>query len=522
MFERDKHFSHLSELERELSFRTEMGLYYSYFKTIIEAPTFMDGLYRVRYDNITEFPDTINVLKRFNLYPEVALGIAFRWYESINKALDRRTKICWTVNRGEGKSPVPSCEGLGEPAYFCKKFVFLSVGPSVRYFKQCINFTGLGEPAYFYTESVFALNGIMMGVFFLFGTYLSGSIYGGILTVAGFMYNHGECTRVQWTPPLRESFAYPFFVIEMFLVTHVIRLSRPTYIHSVFIAVAVISFMLPWQFAQFALMTQAVAVFGTYALGYIGSHKVKVIGTGLLSGLLVSYVLLFGNEMLLTSFFASCIVTVMAVQGVMLIVGTLGIKIALANVLRVADDEHIGDIFRSKFSDYKNFHTMLYTCAAEFDFMETETPWKVLKTLLLPSVLISLGALGIKHIYHVFQLLAFTAMAVIIMRLKLFWTPHMALVSSLLASRQLFGWIGSREKHWAAVTVILAGMTYQGIQNLQHQWGIMGEFSNYPLEDLVEWIKETTPKNAVFAGPNAYHGHRKAVYKSSNSKPSPL
>ena len=33
---------------------------------------------------------------------------------------------------------------------------------------------------------------------------------------------------------------------------------------------------------------------------------------------------------------------------------------------------HIGDIFRSKFSDYKNFHTMLYTCAAEFDFMEYE------------------------------------------------------------------------------------------------------------------------------------------------------
>ena len=33
---------------------------------------------------------------------------------------------------------------------------------------------------------------------------------------------------------------------------------------------------------------------------------------------------------------------------------------------------HIGDIFRSKFSDFKNFHIMLYTCAAEFDFMEAE------------------------------------------------------------------------------------------------------------------------------------------------------
>lgn len=32
--------------------------------------------------------------------------------------------------------------------------------------------TGLGEPSYFYIESVFLLNGINMGVFFLFGVYL--------------------------------------------------------------------------------------------------------------------------------------------------------------------------------------------------------------------------------------------------------------------------------------------------------------------------------------------------------------
>lgn len=34
--------------------------------------------------------------------------------------------------------------------------------------------------------------------------------------------------------------------------------------------------------------------------------------------------------------------------------------------------EHIGDIFRSKFSDFNNFHTMLYTCAPEFDFLAAE------------------------------------------------------------------------------------------------------------------------------------------------------
>ena len=33
-------------------------------------------------------------------------------------------------------------------------------------------FAGLGEPSYFYVESVFALHGLMMFVFLLFGVYL--------------------------------------------------------------------------------------------------------------------------------------------------------------------------------------------------------------------------------------------------------------------------------------------------------------------------------------------------------------
>ncbi|XP_033761456.1 probable C-mannosyltransferase DPY19L1 [Pecten maximus] len=523
MFERDRHFSHLSTLERELAFRTEMGLYYSYFKTMIETKTFYEGLNKIMYDNITEYPLTINTLKRFNLYPEAVLAVGYRAYESFWAGLNKPTKQCWTVNRGEGKTPVQSCEGLGEPSYF-------------------------------YIENVFFLNGVMMSVFFLFGTYLSGSVFGGILTVASFFYNHGECTRCMWTPPLRESFAYPFLVIQMLLVTHIIKLRVPSYRYSGLIALITVCFMLSWQFAQFALLTQTLAVFATYALGYIGSHKVKVITIGQLIGLLCSFVALFGNEMLLTSFFTSCLVTVMiivslesyleklnykililATQGVLLILCTVGLKIALSTVFHVADDAHIGDIFRSKFSNFKNFHTMLYTCAKEFDFMEAETPVKVLKTLLAPSVAVSVLAVVVQllrteyeiwtadknnqsdnnkddgsqnrekpHaelVYHLFQLLAFTAMAVLIMRLKLFWTPHMCLMTSLLASRQLFSWIGSRERQLAIVFLVLAGMSVQGIQNLQHQWSIMGEYSNYPLEELVEWVESRTPKRAVFAGP---------------------
>ncbi|XP_048117426.1 dpy-19-like 1, like isoform X1 [Alosa alosa] len=525
LFENDRHFSHLSALEKEMAFRTEMGLYYSYYKTIIEAPTFLNGLYMIMNDRLTEYPLIINTLKRFNLYPEVLLAFWYRTYTGIMDFFGIPTKMCWSINRGEGLDAVESCEGMGDPASFYVTFVFL-------------------------------VNGAMMSLFFIYGTYLSGSRIGGVVTVLCFFFNHGESTRVMWTPPLRESFSYPFLVLQMLLLTHILRARKPSTLVMVALGISNVLFMLPWQFAQFVLLTQVASLFASYILGYLTPSKMQSLLVTHMISLGVCFVLMFGNAMLLTSFYASSLVSICVIvamrekfaelfqtklvswimQGLAWVVSTVILKSLLSAIFGASDDAHISSLIKSKFTNYKDFDTMMYTCAAEFDFMEIETPLRYIKTLLLPlnmlivaiiagrtvqdalKMLREYEGVSVKEelaeddsdepqvsargelVYHALQLVAFAVLATLIMRLKLFLTPHMCIMASLICSRQLFGWVGERFKLQMVAFAIISIMAVQGAANLQGQWGIMGEFSNLPQEELLDWVSSNTGPNDVFAG----------------------
>ena len=125
LFENSINFSHLSNLERELSFRTESGLYYYYFKNLI-----VDSNYEsinssllneinnsLINDRRTEYPLIINSLKRFNLYPEIVLAVLYKMFNSVGML----EKVCWTIQRDPGMSAVQSCVGSQEPIYFYVK-----------------------------------------------------------------------------------------------------------------------------------------------------------------------------------------------------------------------------------------------------------------------------------------------------------------------------------------------------------------------------------------------------------------
>jgi hypothetical protein len=103
-------------------------------------------------------------------------------------------------------------------------------------------------------------------------------------------------------------------------------------------------------------------------------------------------------------------------------------------------------------------------------------------------------------VYQCLQLVAFTLLAATVMRLKLFWTPQLCLMTSLLASRRLFDVTSSRWRHAAMLAVVMAAMSFQGIANVYYERSIRSEFSNESLEKLIKWISTNTEPDSVFAG----------------------
>lgn len=302
--------------------------------------------------------------------------------------------------------------------------------------------------------------------------------------------------------------------------------------------------LLFWQFSQFAFFTQISSLFIVFTFDFIPRKTMCTLLSGHLAAFVMSFVMLFGNEMLLTSLYIASILSAfilvsfdaalcrislrplyVGLSMLSFVAGTVCIKLGATRLLNVKDDAHIFDILLSKFTNYSTFHTRLYTCSAEFDFIPLETLQKLCDTWLIPSAvlgvllfLISLiyteqqkvlyrnGERGKPHaeiFYNVVQMCCYAVMALLIMRLKLFLTPHLCICSALLANNKLLSSIRiqlDKRIHALVLVAVIAAMAYEGRSNIEKQLLIMGEYSNPEQEMLFDWIMKETEPDAVFAG----------------------
>ncbi|CAI8006324.1 Probable C-mannosyltransferase DPY19L1 [Geodia barretti] len=409
----------------------------------------------------------------------------------------------------------------------------------------CSLYPGMGDHMYFYVHMIFGLNGLLASGIALLGTFVSGSVWGGVLSVTTFFYNHGQSTRVMWTPPLRESFAMPLLFLQTLILSFIIRKRSCSLVVWTSLVLATVAFLLPWQFSQFTLLTQVLSVLVVHCLRLISSQKFLRILLAYTLAFAVNVVLQFGNNMLLTSFLPSCLLSclivgllsstshllkfrplIMVVEVSVVIVGSVLMKMGVAAILGAKEDEHIISILLSKFTSYHDFHTQLYTCAAEFDFLPLSYVLDLTWTLLLPMSVVSMAIITVrvvKHIfgkeetghsddvmatppgdlavqvYHLMQTVAYVVMATLIMRLKLFLSPQLAVVAGLLPSLLRASGLSRSQYKWM-VAGLLVCSSLKGWHNFHLQHSVIGEYNNPEGEQLALWIRDHTPETAVFAG----------------------
>lgn len=487
LHERQYGFARLTDMQKGMTMHSEQAFYISYFFDTIRAASPFHAFFNLVSDTVSEAPDTINVLNRFNIYPEFVLGL-----------LHRPLSIFVNIN----------------------------------------GFT-------FVLAAIFLLAGIQLGALFLLGRLVSGSYLGGVITACAFVFNLNETTRVYSNPLLRESFSLPFLWIQIALVVRVLRQPKrralpapveakpeapvntaglnkkaaaarrkmiarskkapsrwqrikatvqpslalyPELIYSTFF------FMISWQFSQFIMFLQSAALLATHLLGYIPGVMLFDILICTMAGALLVVIAMWGNLMLLGSLFlcfAGAIVLLQVkgyfllevtdeprdkqrarrpIRGIVevptgpisrflnavwgVIIAFLGMFVAKFFFSAItAADAHVFNLLKAKLTDYEDYDTALYLCGSAYGLL----PWSMWNNLgetLLSHRAVAVAAIILLQmllefftqkrsadpalVFLFWQTLAFFLLGVTIMRLMLFFTPSFCVLASLLASPQFF------------------------------------------------------------------------------------
>ncbi|XP_056098543.1 probable C-mannosyltransferase DPY19L3 isoform X1 [Rhinichthys klamathensis goyatoka] len=503
-------FSHLKEVEREISFRTECGLYYSYYKQMLKAPSVQQGLYELIHDNTTESKRTINILQRMNIYQEVFLSILYR------------------------------------------------ILPIQTYL----------EPIYFYIYTVFALQTVYVFALFITSWLLSDSWLAGALSGVWYILNRVDTTRVEFTISLRENWSIPFFALQVAAITCYLRPQlKPIHQRVVLwlVFVSTFCFCLTWQFNQFVLLVQALIIFTLDCLDFFTAKQVVSLYLMQVLSLLLVWLLQFCNSMILGSLVLSFIVSVLfikhfqkglktgsfvirvgklALHTLLVLTLTFTINYSAKKILQLKSDEHIFKFIKAKFGfgATRDFDASLYLCEEAFGVLPLDTFERLAGTVLLYPYLCTLSVLFILLLlvalsnlstngsgqasrekedrtfsmrpdvaYNLLHTVFFGLLAFSTMRMKYLWTGHMCAFTAFGVCGKEVWTLYLRVLHcntkttmrlirYSVPIVILAFLYYKFWPRMMEEISELREFYDPDTVELMEWIRLKTPKRAVFAG----------------------
>ncbi|XP_075366853.1 protein C-mannosyl-transferase DPY19L3 isoform X3 [Mycteria americana] len=466
LHENDLWFSNIKEVEREISFRTECGLYYSYYKQMIQAASIQQGLHGLVYDNKTESVRTINILERMNVYQEVFLSILYR------------------------------------------------ILPIQQYL----------EPVYFYIYTLFGLQAVYVIALYVTSWLLSGTWLSGLLAACWYITNRIDTTRVEFTIPLRENWALPFFAVQIAAITYLLRTHlQPVQERLTLTAVFIATFLfsLTWQFNQFMMLIQALALFILDCFDMIPTAKKNLKKGGLLNRL------------------GKLILHVLLVLGLTLLINKF-----IKKILNLESDEHIFKFLKAKFGfgATRDFDANLYLCEEAFGLLPLNTFSRLSDTLLFCVYIFVLFLMTVAAVivafrnlsgsnqvqfmekmeectitlkpdaaYNLIHTVLFGCLALSTMRMKYLWTSHMCVFASFgLCSTEVWKLIlkcihlyTSQRTHvlkYSIPIITLLYISYKFWPGIMDELSELREFYDPDTVELMNWIKSNTPNTAVFAG----------------------
>lgn len=257
-------FSNIEEVEREISFRTECGLYYSFYKQLILNRTYaspysiLKSIPSLTSDHLTEAPRVINIIKRFNIFQEITFAFFYSYLE-YSFEFFKSSKLF---------------------EYLDTKYLLTPPAPILFYVYLCFSFAGLSVFAIFWlTISVTSTLQKTPDRFYLILKHKEFEWALGILAASWAFANLEDTTRVYFTVNLRENFALPIFWIQNYFVLSSLLHFKVNYMQKIkdifFIAIFTFLFSALWQFNQFLLFLQSAALFLTYLIYSANNCKAK-------------------------------------------------------------------------------------------------------------------------------------------------------------------------------------------------------------------------------------------------------
>ncbi|XP_032981784.1 probable C-mannosyltransferase DPY19L4 isoform X5 [Rhinolophus ferrumequinum] len=465
--ERKFWFSNRQELEREITFQGDSAIYYSYYKDMLKAPSFERGVYELTHNNKTVSLKTINAVQQMSLYPELIASVLY----------------------------------------------------------QATGSNEIIEPVYFYIGIVFGLQGIYVTALFVTSWIMSGTWLAGMLTVAWFIINRVDTTRIEYSIPLRENWALPYFACQVAALTGYLKSNLNTYGERfcyLLMSASTYTFMMMWEYSHYLLFLQAISLFllDSFSLEQSGKLNVK-------KGTFVAKI------MKVINFYLVCTLTVT-------------LNIIMKTFVPHKENGYMLKFLEVKFglNITKNFTMNWLLCQKSLQAPSQDFFLRLTQSSLLPFYILVLiicflsimqvifrrindkslkkavtledGRIGERPeiIYHVIHTILLGSLAMVIEGLKYLWTPYVCmLAASGVCSPELwttlFKWFRLRTVHpillalilsMAVPTIIGFSLWKEFFPRLMTELTELQEFYDPDTVELMTWIKRQAPVAAVFAG----------------------